>query len=591
MPIDAPIIAVLAQEISQKLPLKIDRIHQPYPDEFLFSGYGSGESLKLLISLHAQFGRIHFFEGTRVNPLNPSAFSMLLRKHFGGAKLINCEAIPFERILKLTFEGYDPYVGISKKNLWIELTGKSSNLILTDHEGLIIDAWRRVTAHKPQMRELTGGNLYELPDTKGRWLPVTLNESQFSVLLNQIPAGVTLAEFLLKHWYGLSSLSINEITHDAGLTPDTFCIDSQNVATRLYQSFDNWTTTLRNKNFNPSCLYNQAGHPIDCAALMINHPPQDTTSQSVPHLGTLIATLVNHQHEKNRFKELQQNRLREIRLSLEKNQLKLSKQQAEAAAAEQGDSFRIIGELLTAYSYQITKGDKSIILINYFDPENPEISIKLDPSLPPQANAQAYFKKYHKAKKGQQAIATQIAKTDEMIMYLESLETMANNSQSIADLQLIKEELDLNKKKPKTNKNTKNNKKEAPSEPRRYHTPNGHLLLVGRNNLQNDRLTFKIADPTDLWFHTQKIPGSHVILKPQPGIPIDDESLNLACQLSAYFSKARESTKIPVDYTQRKNVKKPPAAKPGFVIYDYFKTAIITPDHNLLQLLGVVSEK
>jgi predicted ribosome quality control (RQC) complex YloA/Tae2 family protein len=190
------------------------------------------------------------------------------------------------------------------------------------------------------------------------------------------------------------------------------------------------------------------------------------------------------------------------------------------------------------------------------------------------------------------ALAEQMTKTKETLDYLESLETMASNAFNEVDLHLVQEELEQSEsnKKAKMKPVKKYAKKEKPIEPRQFKTPAGHTILVGRNNIQNDRLTFKIADPTDWWFHTQKIPGSHVILRPKPGIPVDDESLNYACQLAAYFSKAKNSTKIPVDYAQRKYVKKPPAAKPGFVIYDFFKTAIITPDVNLLESIGVPKE-
>jgi predicted ribosome quality control (RQC) complex YloA/Tae2 family protein len=311
-------------------------------------------------------------------------------------------------------------------------------------------------------------------------------------------------------------------------------------------------------------------------------------------LNKAVADTIGIHHDAVRFLEIRQNVLHKIGAQLEKNRKKLSKQTREADQAEQSETLRITGELLTIYGYQINKGTQEIALPNHYDPDGSKITIRLNPALTANENAQHYFKKYQKAKKGQLAIAEQIAKTKEVIDYLESLEAMAETATAPEDLELIIEEIEEHptvgrpaKSGSKSGKNNKSKKPDAPAKPRQFTSPAGHLIWVGRNNLQNDRLTFKMAAPVDWWFHTQKIPGSHVILKLLPGIEIDDETINYACQLAVYFSKGRPSTKVPVDFTQRKNVKKPPASKPGFVIYDYFKTAIITPDPEILRKLGV----
>ena len=593
MPIDAPVIARIAQEIKTKLPLKVDKIYQPYADEFYFSAYGNGESLKILISLNAQYGRIHFFEGEREIPFTPSAFCILLRKHFGNAKLVAVEAVPFERIIKLTFEAYDQLTGLNEKLIWVEMTGKSANLVLTTADGRIIDAWRHSNANKPGDRELTVGTNYELPSTGGRWQPVTIDLNPFITLLKQVPVEVSLDKFLLKHWYGLSNLAINEITRSAGLTPASLGVQlsSEQIAA-LFTTFTNWASTIRDAQFNPHCLYDAQDRLIDCWALPIQFPEPNLTSRAVVDLNPILASLFNQRHEVSRFNETKQNLLRQIKILLDKNRVKIEKQQAEAVAADQGDQWRISGELLSTYGFSIAKGATEARLVNHYDLEAKELVIPLNPALSAQENAQFHFKKYQKAKKGQLAIAAQILRTQNDLDYLESLEALVLNAETDEDLKLVREELELAKPGKKRVLPKKGNltKKEPPAKPRQYTTPAGHQLLVGRNNLQNDKLTFKIALPTDWWFHTQKIPGSHVILRPLPGMPVDEASLNLACQLAAYFSKARKSSKVPVDYTQRKYVKKPPGAKPGFVIYDNFKSAIITPDLKLLKEIGVIIE-
>lgn len=591
MPLDAPLFAAIAAEINHLLPVKIDRIHQPYAEQFVLSCYGMGQSFKLLCSLHHRYARLHLYEGAIENPSNITPFGMLLRKHFGGSKLIKINPVPFERILQLTFEVYEEPVGLSKKTVYLELTGKSSNLIITDENGTILDLWRKSGGPQSRDRELAVDAKYEPPSTGGRWQPVTISRSDFTALTAQLPPEVTPAKFLLKHWYGLSPMMANEIIRDAGLKPDLPCSHyTETDFNRLYDSFAAWANSVSNGLFQPCLLYNNnEAKPVDCSALLIRHPEAELVVKPIASVNRAVAEAFGKRETGERFLELKNGLLKKITNLVEKTRTKLGKQEQEADQARQGDEWRILGELLTTYGSQIPKGSKSARLPNHYEPSNPEIDIPLDPALSVWENAQHYFKKYQKAKKGQLAIGAQIEKTKESLAYLESLEAMLLNAADPADLKLIQEEWDqAGEEHPKRKTQTK--KREAPAEPRQFQTPAGHLLLVGRNNLQNDRLTFKIADPSDWWFHTQKIPGSHVILRPKPGVLVDDETLNFACQLAVYYSKARESTKVPVDYTQRKYVKKPPGAKPGFVIYDNYKTAIITPDRGLLKDLGVFNE-
>ena len=590
MPLDAPLFAAVAAEINTMLPVKIDRIYQPFTDEFIFSCYGMGQSFKVLCSLHHRYARLHLYEGVIENPSNITPFGALLRKHLNGSKLINIAVVPFERIIRLTFEAYEEPVGLSKKVVYLELTGKSSNLIITDENGRILELWRKSGTLQSRQRDLATDVQYELPSTGGRWQPVTINRVDFIALAKQLPPEVTPAKFLLKHWYGLSTMMANEIIREAGLEPDLPCNQySENDLAGLYDSFNHWADSVSNGRFEPCLITNIKGEPVDCSSLLIRHPQPELVVKPISSVNQAVAQVFGDKQETERFLQLRNNLLKKVNHNLEKTRTKLGKQKEEAAQAEHGDKWRIFGELLTTYGSQIPKGSKTARLANHYDPDNSEVDIPLNPAFSVWENAQSYFKKYQKAKKGQLAIAAQIGKTKESLDYLESLETMLLNATNPADLKLIQEEWDLTNGQHRKRKNPLQ-KKEAPAEPRQFQTPAGHLLLVGRNNLQNDRLTFKIADPSDWWFHTQKVPGSHVILRPKPGISIDDETLNFACQLAVYFSKARQSTKVPVDYTRRKYVKKPPGAKPGFVIYDNFKTAIITPDRGLLEILGIINK-
>ena len=588
MPLDAPLFAAIAAEINTLLPVKIDRIHQPQSEEFILSCYGMGQSFNLLCSLNPRYARLGFYEGIIEKSTIATPFYLQLRKYFSGSKLVNIAAVSFERIIRLTFEVYEEPAGVTQKLIYLELTGKSSNMIITDENGVIVDLWRKVGGPKSHERELTVDAKYEFPSTKGRWRPVTISRPDFLALAAQLPPEVTPVKFLLKHWYGLSTMMANEIIMNAGLKPEISCNQySEPDFVKLYNTFKDWADSVSSGIFQPCCLYDTEGNPLDCSALPVHHHRADLALKTVSSISRATHEVYGSKQARERFQEIKAGLLKKVGAVLDKNRIKLGKQEKEAAHAEQGDEWRILGELLTTYGSQIQKGSKVARLANHYQPECPEIEIPLNPALSIWENAQHYFKKYQKAKKGRIAIATQIAKTQESIDYLESIEVMIENAVNLSDLKLIRDELDLAEAKhPRPKKPPK--KKEVPAEPRQFQTPAGHTLLVGRNNLQNDRLTFKIADPSDWWFHTQKIPGSHVILRPNPGAVVDDETLNFACQLAVYFSKARESTKVPVDYTQRKYVKKPPAAKPGFVIYDNFKTAIITPDRILLEALGLV---
>ncbi|MCL6590249.1 MAG: NFACT family protein [Firmicutes bacterium] len=601
MPLDAPVLARLAQELNRMLPVKIDKIHQPYPDEFIFSCFGSGAAFKILISVNAQYGRFTRFDGSRENPQAAPPFCMLLRKHFGGAKLIQIETIPFERVGKFTFETYDAFQGACRKTLWVELAGKSANLIAATCDGVIIDAWRRMESSQAGQREILTGVKYELPDSKGRWKPVTVDLEQFADLLASVPPEVQLEEVFLKQWYGLSALTVRQLAAAAGLNPETRCRQiTPSEVKILYARFTQWAGRVAAGAFEPSVLVDGQGRIIDFSAFPVTDPPENLFTQPINNLNETVSAAIENRQEAGRFLESQRQLARQVKQQLEKARVKLGKQEAEAAVAGQSEYFKTAGELLTAYGQSIKKGSATASLPNYYDPSGAELSIALNPALTAQENAQAYFKKYQKAKKGQLAISAQIAKTRETIDYLESLEVLIQTAGTMADLQLIRDELAQTESQksglfPKSKKTggrpvTGPRSRETLMEPRKYISEAGHQILAGRNNIQNDRLTFKIAGPEDLWFHTQKIPGSHVILKLRPGVALDEETLNDACQIAVYFSKGQPSTKVPVDYTRRKNVKKPPGAKPGFVIYDFFQTAIITPDERRLQRLFATAQ-
>lgn len=586
MPIDAPVVQCLVHEIQQLLPVKIARIYQTAHDEFRFSCYGGGDEFALLFSLNPQYSRFHSVPDSRENTPNVSSFCLLLRKYFSGSRLIALEAIPFERIIKFTFETFDPIVGLGQKVIWLELTGRSANLIVCEPNNTIIDCLKRKPASKPGERDLNVDSVYELPATKSRWQPVTLTAAEFLTLFAEIPNEVILNDFFTKQWLGLSAPAIETICRNAGIAPTASRGElNDDQISVLYDSFNNWSEQLKKTDFAPYGIY-KSEVLQDFVAFKPNLQRADCTFKPLENLNEAVAASLGINSQINRFREVSEGLAHRIKNNYDKNRRKLDKQIQEAKQAEKSEIHRITGELLNTYGYQVQKGMTSIALPNHYDVDGSDLQISLNPALSAHENAAVYYKKYQKAKKGQESIAVQIKKTEEMIDYWDSLATMVNTAATLEDLELIREELDVDSTRHKKATVNKSQKKVPESKPRQFTTPDGHTILVGRNNIQNDRLTFKIAAPTDWWFHTQKIPGSHVIVRLEPGTVIDDETIFYACQLAVFYSKTRKGTKVPVDYTQRKYVKKPQNASPGFVIYDNFRTGITTPDETVLNKLG-----
>lgn len=578
MPFDSFFIRAFSAELEEKLRNgRIERIYHPQKDRIIFEGRHPypGIDFYLLFSIHPQFARVQLSDKPKDNPKQPSAFCMLLRKHLSGARILSIEPTPWERIITITLEVYASESGLAKRKLILEILGRQSNLILADESGIIIDALKRVYGE----RQIIPGETYQTPPSPTPWNP-QISEAQLQTLIDRSSSDIPLYKFLYTQLLGVSPFIGREIAVRAGYATDIAigALDSSSGA-KLVEAAQEILKELNEAK--PCVLLNPTGEVKDFSAFPPRHI--DWAIQGMPSLNDALSASIHCWDNASQTMATQNRLQRVVGDKIAKTVAKLNKQKEELAAAEDADQFRLYGELLNFYRKDVVKGQFEISVINYYDPDGPCIRIALRPDLSPNENIQAFYKKYQKAKKGKESIAKQIQSTQEDLAYFEGLFATLGDPLSLTELHEIEEELETSGliRRSKSEK-----KSTTPSSPHRFMSSEGIPIDVGRNNQQNDRLTFKIASPRDTWLHTQGIPGSHVLIR-DDGQGFNEKTLLEAVHLAAWYSKARNSSKIPVDYTQRRHVRKPPGAHPGFVLYDHVKTVIITPDSEILKKLGV----
>lgn len=583
MPFDAFFTQAISSELDVRLRNgRIERIVHPQKDRIILEGRHPypGIDFFLLLSIHPQYARVQLCGKPKNVPKQPSAFCMLLRKHLSGGRILSVEATPWERIIIITFEVYAGELGLTKRRLILEMLGRRSNLILTEESGLIIDAVKREDGERE--RSIIPGVTYLQPSKPTSWTPLISSE-QLQVLIDRSPADTPLFKLLYTQLLGISPFIAKELSVRAGYSPEMpLDMLDATAGSKITHAIAQLLTAI--KDPMPYLLRQPSGEIIDFSAF---HPTQSGfILENASSLNQLVADSIGFLEEQNRIRSIQTRLRRVVGEKIAKLTTKLEKQTDELTAAEDAETFRLYGELLTFSKAKLVKGQSQVELVNYYDPQGTLLSIPLRPDLSPNENIQAYFKKYQKAKKGRTAIGEQIQATQAEVSYHEGLLTILNDPLTLGELVEIEDELESLGliRRPKVEK-----KQSEPSSPHRFVSSEGIPIDVGRNNQQNDRLTFKIASPRDTWMHTQNIPGSHVLIR-DDGQGFTEVTLLEAANLAAWHSKARRSTKIPVDYTSRRHVRKPPGSHPGFVLYDHVKTIIITPDPSILQRLGVSLE-
>ncbi|MCR4956073.1 MAG: NFACT family protein [Lachnospiraceae bacterium] len=569
MAFDGITINHLVKEFREKLLNgRMNKIAQPEKDALLLTIKGSDrKNHKLLLSAQPSLPLAYFTEENKQNPMVAPNFCMLLRKHISSGKIIDIYQPDFERIIVFEFEHLNELGDVARKKLIVELMGKYSNIIFCDEDGMIIDSIKHVPASLSSVREVLPGREYFIPKTSDKKNPVDTTMEEFINAVGAKPASLTKAIYL--SYTGISPIAASEICYRARLDGERpFSALNQTEQLHLYHTFELFMEQVTEENNTPYIIYNKK-EPMDYVCFSYE---QFEDYDKKPMDG-ISATLEGFYAAKEAYTRMHQKSAdlrRNVSTILERNRKKYDLQLKQLKDTEKREKFKVYGELLHTYGYNVEPGAKKLECINYYD--NTPITIPLDETKTPMENAKHYFDKYNKQKRTKEALDELIQETYAEIQHLESVMTSIDIAVSYDDLVQIKEEL-MNEGYIK--RHYKNNKKEKiKSKPFHYLSSAGYDIYVGKNNLQNEELTFKFANGGDWWFHAKKMPGSHVIVKTK-GEELPDIVFEEAAKLAAFYSKGRGNDKVEIDYVLRKEVKKPNGSKPGFVVY-YTNYSMIT---------------
>lgn len=592
MPFDGLVLAAVQNELENKMAgARIERIYQPHKDELILLLHRPGNRQRLVLSANAWNARVHLTDVSRENPITPPLFCMVLRKHLEGGRILHFEQAGLERVLIIRTESRDELGNPSEKHLICEIMGKHSNILLVDAStGTIIDGIKRYSHTVSRHREVLPGRPYLAPPAQGKSNPLNLTEEEFRLICLETPLDTPLVELLQRNFEGLSTVTCRELVYRSGLPPETLldhCGDYELRA--LWKALQGVMAPTARGIFTPCLLTGLKGEPVDFAALDLEH-----TEWSRRHgeMNSLLDVFYTTREQLQRFnknkKELSTLLSKEL-ARLEKKLSIYTESLAETAGAEK---LRLYGELLSANLYRLKQGNREAALENYYQEGSPLVVIPLDPQLTPSENCQAYFKKYGKAKKTRLAVGARIDQTREELDYLEGVKIALEQAGEPDELAEVRQELMEQgylkplPPQPGAKKVKKAKKERYIPKPYAFCSSDGFMLFVGKNNKQNDYLTLKMAGEEDIWLHTREIPGAHVIIRTE-GKEAPPSTLAEAAGLAAFFSKARGSKKVPVDYTLKKHVHKPRGARPGMVIYENQKTIMAVPDREAAERLAV----
>lgn len=580
MPLDAVCLKGVVQELKPQLEnLRLEKIQQPARDLVLLTFRGNR---RLLLCAGANQSRIHLTALQRENPAAPPMFCMLLRKHLSGGALLSMEQPGLERVVILTFRVMDE-LGISgQRQLVLECMGRRSNLILLDGDGRIIDCLRRVDFEMSPQRQVLPGLFYHLPPAMEKGDPLAVSREELEVLIAGSNPEKTGDALLLDSFFGLSPLICREIACRAWGDSDARLLTAgPDAPARLCDAFFTWQEHVKENQFIPTILLRD-GSMADFTYQPILQYGAGVAQQTMDSFSSLLDTYYETREQQERVRQRGQDLLRCATTARDRVARKLALQEKELAETEQREELRLRGELITANLYRMERGEKVLRAENYYEEGCPAVEIPLDPLLTPQQNAAKYFKRYNKAKTAEAVLTQQIAKGREELAYLTSVLDELSRAELEQDFRDAR--MELQAAGYLKGNGGKKEQRRGPSKPREFRSSAGLRILVGRSNSQNDRLT-READKRDIWLHTQKIHGSHVILC-TGGVPADRQSITEAAVLAAWFSQGRGGNQIAVDYTAVKNVKKPAGARPGMVVYDPYETAYVTPDEALVKSLA-----
>ena len=571
MPLDAVCIHALAAELDDRLAGgRIDKVQQPEKDLLLLTLRARGENLRLLLSAGTGSARAHVTGASYENPQEAPMFCMLLRKHLVGARILSVRQPDWERMLILELDARDELGVGSRKQLIVELIGRSANVILVGEDGRILDCIRRADFGGDALRRMLPGMIYRLPPRQEKLLFFETAPERLREMVQNADRQIPADKWLLDSFSGLSPLLCRELAHRCAGDYET-----------LPEQLEALQETVSAGEFCPTLLLRE-GKAQDFSFLPITQYGRETVCQPYDSFSELLDAFYLQRDRAELRRRRSHELLRSIRTGRDRLVRKLANQKEELKRTESREDVRRQAELITANLYRMKKGDRVLVCQNYYEEDCPEISIPLDALKTPQQNAAALFKEYNKLKGAKLHLTELIAKGEQQVDYLNSVLAELEQAESEKDLAEIRRELAETGYLKKSKLREK--EKGRALAPLRFLTDDGFEVLVGRNNAQNDELSTRLARRTDWWLHTQKVHGSHVILRCEGQEP-SQTALEQAAALAVTYSQGREGGKIPVDYTMVRNVRKPSGAMPGKVIYTEYKTMLAQGDEALAARL------
>ena len=581
MAFDGTTLASVVHELSETIiGGRVDKISQPEPDEIILNIRGGGMNHKLLITANSSAPRIGFTKQSKISPLKAPMFCMVLRKHLSGGRIIEVSQPDFERIVEIHIDAMDEMGDRGIKILLVEIMGKHSNIMILDNNRRVLDAIKHISPAVSSVRPILPGAIYSRPPGKVNPLAVSDLREFIGDLTKETnetekpKSSPEVQKVLYQRYSGISPVLASEICIRAQVSPDLLAEElPEGDFQRLYDSFSDVMAQVSNGHFSHNIYYDATDKAVDLAVLPMGiyeiHRAEPYESPSA-----MLETFYTRRDEAYRISQKTVDLRKLITTHLERCRKKSFMFEKTLNEIENRDDLRIKGELLTAYLHMVAPGVETFTADNYYD--NSKMEIPIDPQLTPSENAQRYYKKYNKQKRTFDALQGQISSNDEDIMYLTSVLVAMETITDEADISEIRAELAEQGFAKAKHRDSKNKKASPKAKPLKFTSSDGFDMYVGKNNTQNDYLTLRFANSSDIWMHTKDIAGSHVIIATAGKTPPESTILE-AANLAAFHSRARNSSQVPVDYAEKKHVRKPSGAKPGFVIYDHHKTLYVTP--------------
>ena len=583
MAMDSITVRALSLELNEMLSGgRIDKIYQPERGEIILGIRSKGVNYKLLMCANPSFPRVHITEEKAENPASPPMFCMLLRKHLSAGKIIGVEQYSFERVIKIHIESRDELGELSVKTLIAELMGKHSNIILVNSEGKIIDSIYHIDITVSSLRQILPGMLYENPPSQGKTSPLAVTEEEVADCFSK--KGIS-PKALVDTFMGISPLVAREIIYKAlGTTEDVAQNENREKCKKVGEEFSNLFHVVKTGEFSPQLIINTENKSLmDFSPVEILQYENMGKSILCESMSEAVERYFVGKATSASLKQKSSDLTKIVSTNLDRCRKKLQIENETIAKAEKREKYKIYGDLIMANLYNIEKGAKSVTLNNFYSEDGEEITIPLKEDISPSQNAQKFYLRYNKEKTAYTETIKQREKNLSEIDYLESVKDLIDLAETGEEIRQIREEL-AEQGYVKHRGNAKSKKDEKPT-PMHFVSSDGYDIYVGKNNRQNDYVTLKLSNPTDIWMHTKEIHGSHVIVKTKDAMTVPDRTYEEAGMLAAYYSKARGSASVPVDYTEVYNVKKPSGAKPGMVIYVDYSTMYVTPERELAEKL------